>query len=195
MAKAAPPLGGRIRSHRGGLNTHLRNAWTRTASAAPPRWLHTRPRPHSAFPDLDAAYQRQLDALTQVRRTVARVATSRKRLERQIGHLEQEARRPDNPAMETGQDPNADPSQEDQDAQQQLAGLRRQSAALETEERRITLASRRLQAKVEAFRAAKETTENTYTAAEETAKDIWAEITSNAHPDAQGPASPTGQHN
>jgi chromosome segregation ATPase len=193
MAKAAPPLGGRT-SHRGGLNTHLRNAWTRTASAAP-RWLHTRTRPHSAFPDLDAAYQRQLEALTQVRRTVARVATSRKRLERQIGHLEQEARHPDNPAMETGQDPSADAGQVHHDAQQPLAGLRRQSAALETEERRITLASRRLQAKVETFRAAKETTENAYTAAEETAKDIWAEITSNAHPDAQGPASPTSQHN
>ena len=40
---------------------------------------------------LDYAYQRQLEMLTQVRRGVADVATSRKRIELTVGHLEQQA--------------------------------------------------------------------------------------------------------
>lgn len=124
------------------------------------------------------------------------MATSRKRLERQIAHLEQEARDPGSQGgTETGQDPSAEPGQEHQDTGQQMAGLRRQYAALEAEEQRVTSASRRLQAKVEAFRAAKETTENAYTAAEEAAKTTWPEITRNAHTETQGPASATSQHN
>ncbi len=150
------------------------------------------------MPDLDSAYQRQLKALTRVRRIVAGVATARMRLERQIMDLEQGARDPggrNQAAMDTGLEPSAEPGQEDQDAGQRLAGLRRQYAALEAEEERVFAASRSLQASVEAFRTAKETTKNAYTAAEETAKTTWAEITRNAHTQTQGPASATSQNN
>ena len=40
---------------------------------------------------LDRSYQRQLETLTKIRRGVADVATSRKRLELQIGSLERQA--------------------------------------------------------------------------------------------------------
>lgn len=43
----------------------------------------------NARPDLDVAYERQLEMLTRIRRAVANVATSRKRLELQAGQLEQ----------------------------------------------------------------------------------------------------------
>lgn len=181
MGTAPPPPGGSAPSHHGKLTTHLRNAWTTPASGAR-RWLHTRTRPPSALPDLDTAYQRQLEALTRVRRIVAGVATAGTRLERQITDLEQGPRDPggrNQAAMDTAPEQSADPGQEDQDAGQHFAGLRRQYAALEAEEERVFAASRRMQARVEAFRAAKETTENAYTAAEEAAKTTWAEITSN----------------
>jgi hypothetical protein len=56
----------------------------------------------SMFPDLDAAYRKQLEALARVRRVVATVATSRKRLELQ----------PDVPAAVTAaRQPRAPPSQ------------------------------------------------------------------------------------
>src|SRR5580704_386267 len=74
---------------------------------------------------LDYSYQRQLELLTKVRRGVADVATSRKRVELQV-----------------------------------------QYAQLQAEEEKLTVASQRLQAKVDAFRTRKETIKATYTAAE-----------------------------
>ena len=50
--------------------------------------------------------------------------------------------------------------------QQQQADLATQHAALQAEEEKLTLASQRLQAKVDAFRTRKETIKATYTAAE-----------------------------
>ena len=50
--------------------------------------------------------------------------------------------------------------------QQQIADLETQHAALQGEEEKLTLASQRLQAKVDAFRTKKETIKATYTAAE-----------------------------
>ena len=50
-----------------------------------------------ALPGLDAAYRQQLVALSRVRRCVATVATSRKRLELQIGDLERQADEQGNP--------------------------------------------------------------------------------------------------
>jgi hypothetical protein len=44
----------------------------------------------------------------------------------------------------------------------------------------VTAVSRRLQAKVDAFLAAKEAIEAAYTAAEEAAEAAWAQVTGNA---------------
>ncbi len=59
----------------------------------------------NARPDLDTSYERQLEMLTHVRRAVANVATSRKRLELQANQLEQQIGKLDEQsrkAMEVG---------------------------------------------------------------------------------------------
>jgi len=127
-----------------------------------PRWLLAR----AAFPGLDVAYERQRARLTPVRRAVADVATSRKRLELQIGQLEQQAGAPDDPGA----------------VERRLADLRRQYAGRQAEEERLALASQRLQAKVDAFRASQEACQAAYLAAEEAAATIWAELTEPAAP-------------
>ena len=129
---------------------------------------------------LDYSYQRQLESLTKVRRGVADVATSRKRIELQVATLEQQARKlagQRERAIEAGQ---ADLAREAQmreaRVQEQLAGLREQLLILIGEEEKLTTASQRLQAKVEAFRVQKETLKATYTAAEaaQTVREAFA---------------------
>jgi hypothetical protein len=111
-------------------------------------------------PDLDYAYQRQLEMMTQVRRAVAGVATSRKRLELQIQQLEQAASKLEaqlSRALETGSDELAAQARDRQPAiAAQLADLRRQFASARSEEDRLNVASSRLQLKVDNFRTRKE---------------------------------------
>ena len=119
---------------------------------------------------LDRSYQRQLETLTKIRRGVADVATSRKRLELQIVSLEQHAaslghRRDE--AQRAGREDLAGVAAGRAAAvMDQLSGLRRQYLGLTREEEKLTAASQRLQGKVEAFRTRKETLKATYTAAE-----------------------------
>jgi hypothetical protein len=128
------------------------------------RWLLAR----TALPGLDAAYERQRDMLTPVRRTVADVATSRKRLELQIAQLERQVAGPGEPeGTATGS------------VAERLAALRRQYAALQAEEERITVASQRLQASLDEFQTRKEAAKAAYLAAQEEAEATWAEVTGN----------------
>src|ERR1700729_544948 len=119
---------------------------------------------------LDYSYQRQLESLTTVRRGVADVATSRKRIELQITALEQQAGKLASQrghAIEAGREDLAREAQmREAEVQEQLAGLREQFLIVTAEEERLTTASQRLQARVEAFRVQKETLKATYTAAE-----------------------------
>ena len=119
---------------------------------------------------LDYSYQRQLESLTKVRRGVADVATSHKRIELQADTLERQAGKlagQRERALEAGR---ADLAREahmrEASVQEQLAGLRERLLILTGEEEKLTTASQRLQAKVEAFRVQKETVKATYTAAE-----------------------------
>ena len=66
------------------------------------------------------------------------------------------------------------------------AELRRQYADMQVEEERLTAVSRRLQAKVNAFRAAREAIEAAYTAVEEAAEAAWAEVTGHVDADTPG---------
>jgi hypothetical protein len=59
------------------------------AGLGPPLVMPVEIRPERTRPDLDQAYQRQLEMLTRLRRAVADMATARKRLELQIVQLEQ----------------------------------------------------------------------------------------------------------
>ncbi|MBB5140049.1 phage shock protein A [Thermocatellispora tengchongensis] len=119
---------------------------------------------------LDYSYQRQLELLQKVRRGVADVATSRKRVELQINQLEQQTRRLEDQgrkALAAGREDLAREALTRRGAlQSQIADLRIQHDNLQGEEEKLTTASHRLQAKVDAFRTKKETIKATYTAAE-----------------------------
>ncbi|WP_345460226.1 PspA/IM30 family protein [Nocardioides marinquilinus] len=119
---------------------------------------------------LDYSYQRQLELLSKVRRGVADVATSRKRVELQITQLEQQAAKLQTQAEKALQMDREDLAREaltrKSGLNQQIADLQTQHAQLQGEEEKLVLAQQRLQAKVEAFRTRKETIKATYTAAE-----------------------------
>src|ERR1700722_12173013 len=118
---------------------------------------------------LDYSYQRQLELLTKGR-GVADVATSRKRVELQMNQLQQQANKLQDQARKALSMGREDLAREaltrKSSAQSQLDELQTQYAQLQGEEEKLTLASQRLQAKVDAFRTRKETIKATYTAAE-----------------------------
>jgi len=119
---------------------------------------------------LDYSYEKQLELLTKVRRGVADVATSRKRLEIQMQQLQGSADKLQAQAQQAvgaGRDDLAREALTRRAAvNQQLVDLQSQHTNLQAEEEKLTLASQRLQAKVDAFRTRKETIKATYTAAE-----------------------------
>src|SRR5256714_7521659 len=119
---------------------------------------------------LDYSYQKQLELLQKVRRGVADVATSRKRLELQATQLQQQADKFDGQARAALAQGREDLAREaltrKSGLTQQITDLQTQHTSLQAEEEKLTLASQRLQAKVDAFRTQKETIKATYTAAE-----------------------------
>jgi phage shock protein A len=119
---------------------------------------------------LDYSYQRQLELLTKVRRGVADVATSRKRIELQMNQLQGRQNTLDKQARDALAVGREDLAREaltrKSSVQGQIDGLQQQYASLQSEEEKLTRASQGLQAKVESFRAQKETIKATYTAAE-----------------------------
>lgn len=121
-------------------------------------------------PDLDFTYQRQLEMLTRVRRGVADVATSRKRLELQIQQLEVELTRLADQLGQALEAQDRHLADSTKARLSQLSGrlvdLRGEYARLRDEEERLTAASQRLQLKVEDFRIRKEAIKAAETAAE-----------------------------
>jgi phage shock protein A len=119
---------------------------------------------------LDYSYQTQLELLQKVRRGVADVATSRKRVELQINQLQQSSDKLDRQARDSLSAGREDLAREalvrKSGLSSQLGDLQTQYASLQGEEEKLTGASQRLQAKVDAFRTRKETIKATYTAAE-----------------------------
>ncbi|MDN5563246.1 MAG: PspA/IM30 family protein [Luteococcus sp.] len=119
---------------------------------------------------LDYSYQRQLDLLQKVRRGVADVATSRKRVELQASQLNAEVDKLTTQAQRALEQGREDLAREaltrKSGLQQQLGDLQAQHAQLQGEEEKLVRASTRLQAKVDAFRTRKETIKATYSAAE-----------------------------
>ncbi|HEY7146941.1 MAG TPA: PspA/IM30 family protein [Streptosporangiaceae bacterium] len=119
---------------------------------------------------LDYSYTTQLELLQKVRRGVADVATSRKRVELQINQLQQSSGKLDKQARDAlsagREDLAREALQRKSGLQGQLSDLNTQYTSLQGEEEKLTAASQRLQAKVDAFRTRKETIKATYTAAE-----------------------------
>ena len=119
---------------------------------------------------LDYSYQRQLELLTKVRRGVADVATSRKRMEMQVAQLEGQATKLQGQAEKSIEMGREDLAREaltrKSGLNAQIESVRTQVAQLQGEEEKLTLAQSRLQSQVESLRTRKETIKATYTAAE-----------------------------
>ncbi|RLV49125.1 PspA/IM30 family protein [Nocardioides mangrovicus] len=119
---------------------------------------------------LDYSYERQLEMLTKVRRGVADVATSRKRVEMQLTQLttqQQKLSEQAQKAIDMGREDLArEALTRKSGLTAQVTDLQGQVAQLQGEEEKLTNAARQLQAKVDAFRTRKETIKATYTAAE-----------------------------
>jgi phage shock protein A len=119
---------------------------------------------------LDYSYKQQVEMLTRVKRGVADVATSRKRVELQMNALQKEINKRDvqaRDALGKGREDLARAAlQNKAQLQSQYADLDTQFATLQEQEEKLTLAAQRLDSKVQAFRTRKETIKATYTAAE-----------------------------
>jgi phage shock protein A len=119
---------------------------------------------------LDYSYEKQLELLLKVRRGVADVATSRKRLELQIQGLAQQTAKLDEQARAALAGGREDLAREaltrKSGLTQQIADLQTQLATLQDQEEKLTAAAQQLQTKVETFRTKKETIKATYSAAE-----------------------------
>jgi phage shock protein A len=119
---------------------------------------------------LDYGYQKQVELLQNVKKGVADVVTSKKRLQMQSQKLEQQVVKLDTQARQALSQNREDLAraalERKASAQGQLDELQAQYAQLQAEEEKLTVASQRLQSKVDAFRTRKETIKATYTAAE-----------------------------
>jgi phage shock protein A len=119
---------------------------------------------------LDYSYERQLELLQQIRRGLADVATSRKRVELQLLQLEQSSGKLQDQAQQALAAGREDLAREALTRRaavaSQMGDLQGQQASLQAEQDKLTVASQRLQAQVEAFRTRKETLKAAYTAAD-----------------------------
>ena len=119
---------------------------------------------------LDYSYERMLEQLTKVRRGVADVATSRKRIELQAAKLQESGAKLEGQARQAIGAGREDLAREALSRRaaivSQLEDLKAQHATLDQQEAQLTTAAQRLQAKVDSFRVRKETIKATYTAAE-----------------------------
>ncbi|HNX09536.1 MAG TPA: PspA/IM30 family protein [Methanothrix sp.] len=119
---------------------------------------------------LDLSYEKQLSLLQNVKRGVAEVTTSKKRLELQKAKLQMNLDRLDGQAKEAlmaGREDLARKALENKAAlQAQMATLDQQIADLADQQSKLIAAESRLASKVEAFRTKKETIKAQYSAAE-----------------------------
>ena len=119
---------------------------------------------------IDHSYQRQLELLQEVHQAVADVATSRKRVELQMNQLQKSAGKLERQARDSLAVRREDLAREALTRKavvsDQLNDLQTQYTSLRNAEERITLASQRLQSRVDAFRTKKEVIKALLTAAQ-----------------------------
>jgi phage shock protein A len=119
---------------------------------------------------LDYSYEKQLDLLQNVKRGVAEVATSKKRLELQRAKLLQNSEKLESQAREAvlaNREDLARLALERKNAlTSQIAGLDKEIASLAAEQEKLVDAEKRLSTKIEVFRSRKETIKAQYSAAE-----------------------------
>jgi len=119
---------------------------------------------------LDYSYQKQLELLQQVKRSVATVVTAKKRLELQKAKLEQNTQKLDKQAKDAvtaGRDDLARLALERKRSNEiEIANLVAQINEEDLEQQKLIETERKLSAKITAFRTKKETIKAQYTAAE-----------------------------
>jgi len=119
---------------------------------------------------LDLSYEKQLDSLQKVRRSVADVATARKRIELQAGTLQKQADKLQEQAKSALTIGNEDLAREALARRaaigEQLSDLKGQHDQVAQQEESLIATSQRLQTQIEQFRTKKETLKASYTAAE-----------------------------
>ena len=119
---------------------------------------------------LDYSYEKQLELLQNVKRGIADVVTSKKRLQLQSTQLEQSVVKHESQAREAvaqNREDLARAALERKSAvQSQLQGLDQQVAQLEAQQEKLVASEKQLSAKIEAFRGQKEVIKAQYSAAE-----------------------------
>lgn len=118
---------------------------------------------------LDLSYQKQLEALQQVKKGVADVLTSEKRLEIQQAQLQQTQDKSQEQAKVALQQGREDLARlaltRAQEAKAQSDGMQQQIEQLKEQEQKLELTAQKLQAKVSSFRTQRETMKAQYSAA------------------------------
>lgn len=119
---------------------------------------------------LDLSYQKQLESLTKVRRSVADVTTAKKRIELQASQIQGQADKLQQQAKAALSQGNEDLAREALSRRAALAGqltdLQTQHEQVLGQEQKLVATAQNLQTQVDAFRTKKETMKATYTAAE-----------------------------
>jgi phage shock protein A len=119
---------------------------------------------------LDLSYQKQLESLQKVRRSVADVTTAKKRIELQAGQLQQQADKLQQQAKAALTQGNEDLAREALGRRaalaEQLTDLSNQHQQVADQEVKLIATAQKLQSQVDSFRTKKETMKATYTAAE-----------------------------
>ena len=119
---------------------------------------------------LDLSYEKQLESLQKVRRSVADVATARKRIELQAAQLQKQADKLQDQAKAALTQGNEDLAREALSRRaalgEQLSDMQTQHVQVTEQEEKLVATSQRLQAQIEQFRTRKETLKASYTAAE-----------------------------
>ena len=119
---------------------------------------------------LDYSYEKQLELLQNVKRGVAEVTTSKKRLELQKANLIQNSEKLEAQAREAARANREDLAKLALERKNllssQITGLDKEIATLAAEQEKLVEAEKRLSTKIEVFRSKKETIKAQYSAAE-----------------------------
>jgi phage shock protein A len=119
---------------------------------------------------LDYSYQKQLEQLQALKRSIADVVTNEKRLEMQQSQLVQQMNKLDQQAMQALQGNREDLArmalQRKETVAAQLSGYEQQLAQLKEQEQRLITMERNISARVESFRTQKEMVKAQYGAAQ-----------------------------
>ncbi|MGH9082891.1 MAG: PspA/IM30 family protein [Acidimicrobiales bacterium] len=144
--------------------------WQRTKSIFQAKANKALDRVEDPRQSLDLSYEKQLDSLQKVRRSVADVATARKRIELQASQLQKQGDKLQVQAKQALSQGNEDLAREALSRRaalsEQLTDLKGQHDQVSEQEDRLVATSQHLQAQIEQFRTKKETLKASYTAAE-----------------------------